>query len=90
MLEKYTFRRDFPAGKRAFVRPSLINFVGDGTLLETDLSRVHQAKTEWEVLSYTVERDGFDAQDPARWKAFPKASEQLSAALADLLQRRKQ
>lgn len=88
MMQKYQFRRDFPSGKRTFARPSAIGFIDDSKLLEKDAT-AQLAKSDWEILSFTVERDGFDAVDPHRWKAFANAAEQLAPALAERLQRRR-
>lgn len=89
MIDKYQFRRDYPAGSRAFVRPSLVEFVGDSRLQEVNTKeQVATAKIDLEVLSYTVERDGFDAKDPARWQPFPKPAAQLAKELSQRLRNR--
>lgn len=89
MVDKYTLRRDFPSGQRSFVRPELIFFVGDANLLEARSDYVRRMKTDWEVLSYTVERDGYDGRDQHRWKPFSQAAEQLSAVLTQRLAKRR-
>lgn len=88
MLEKYQYRRDYPAGTRMFAQASVINFVGDSLLMDTNAKLLSPAKSDFEVLTYPVERDGFDSQDPHRWKHFPKPAQQLAQELATRLKSR--
>lgn len=87
MIEKYQLRREYPSGKRSFVEPSAITFVGDSKLVETG-GKINAAKTDLEILTYAAERDGFDTQDPHRWKTFPDVAQKFARELKERLERR--